>query len=108
MSSLLPIITYYTLLQHITTSSIGQSTYIPLNFSVNAVKQIFKVLHRAVLVKWTHQTKGLDERLIPELEEERITIGRLAVNVVYASPGGANGFVGFTTLPFIVACWLLK
>ena len=52
---------------------------VPLNFSV---KQIFKVLHRAELVKWTHQTKDLDERLIPELEEERIIISRLAVNIV--------------------------
>ena len=54
---------------------------VPLNFSV---KQIFKVLHQVELVKLIHQTKGLDERLIPELEEERIMTSCLAVNIVRA------------------------
>ena len=52
---------------------------VPLNFSV---KQILKILDEVEMVKWTHQTEGLYEILIPELEEERIVIGCSAVNIV--------------------------
>jgi hypothetical protein len=63
------------------------------------------VRHLEELVKWTNQNADLNESLIPELYEEQIIVGSLAVNIVHAFTLLNQWVCGLLCFTIYGQCW---